>query len=223
MVDFLRGLGALGPDDTYVGGERTWRVRRPARRRAAGRGAGGAGGPLGRAREPARLPLPVRAPVGPGDADVPAGRAAWIACRARWPTRSRAASATAWRWPAIANTPGRRGGHVHRGIGRNGARQVVADYCVCTIPPMILPRSPTTSRPAVQQDLADPAPGLDREDRAGVPAPVLGGGRSDVRRHHQHEHGHRHDLVPVAWVSRRARCRRRLLQLRQRRRCLRRA
>ena len=49
-------------------------VHRAARRRAAGRGIGSAAAPRRRADQPARLLLPVRARVGPGDADVPAGR-----------------------------------------------------------------------------------------------------------------------------------------------------
>jgi monoamine oxidase len=40
----------------------------------------------------------------------------------------------------------------------DGARQVVADYCVCTIPPMILARIPNDFSTAVQIDLASLRP-----------------------------------------------------------------
>ena len=149
MVDFLRGLGALGLDDTYVGGERRGYVVPP-----------GAGLETGTLEAPPpvsdvlasqlgfHFPFELEwdqamlmfQPVGGMDR-IPRALADAIKGRIRYGVEV----------AGIANTPD--GVAVTFAEG-DEARQVAADYCVCTIPPMILAKIPNDFTPEVQQDLA---------------------------------------------------------------------
>jgi monoamine oxidase len=149
MVDFLRGLGALGPDDTYVGGERRGYVVPP-----------GAGLQAGTTEPPPPVsdvlasqlgfyfPFELEwdqamlmfQPVGGMDR-IPRALADAIKGRIRYGVEV----------AGIANTPDSVAVTYAEG---DEARQVVADFCVCTIPPMILAKIPNDFSTAVQQDLA---------------------------------------------------------------------
>jgi monoamine oxidase len=149
MVDFLRGLGALGPADEYIGsGRRGYAVPPGA-------------GPQPGAMEPPPALSDVLAsqlgfyfpfelewdqamlmfqPVGGMDR-LPRALADAIRGRIRYGVEVR----------AIVNRPD--GVAVTFSQG-DEARQVVADYCVCTIPPMILAKIPNDFATEVQLDLA---------------------------------------------------------------------
>ncbi len=149
MVDFLRGLGALGSDDRYLGGGRGGYVVPP-----------GAGLQAGSAESPSTLsdvlasqlgfyfPFELEwdqamlmfQPVGGMD-QIPRALADVIKGRIRYGVEV----------GGIGNTPA--GVQVTFSEGE-GARQIEADYCVCTIPPMVLARIPNDFSPEVQQDLA---------------------------------------------------------------------
>ncbi len=153
MVEFLRGLGALGPNDTYVGGERRGYVVPP-----------GAGLQAGTSDPPPPLsdvlasqlgfyfPFELEwdqamlmfQPVGGMDR-LPHALADAINGRIRYGVQV----------AGIANTPD--GVAVTFSEG-DAMREVTADYCVCTIPPMILTRIPNDFSTAVQQDLASLRP-----------------------------------------------------------------
>ena len=149
MVDFLRGLGALGPGDKYAGGGRRGYTVPP-----------GAGLQAGSSEAPAALaelltsqlgfyfPFELEwdqamlmfQPVGGMDR-LPRALADAIRGRIRYGVEVR----------GIANKPD--GVAVTFSQGEE-TREVVADYCVCTIPPMILARIPNDFATAVQIDLA---------------------------------------------------------------------
>ena len=153
MVDFLRGLGALGQNDTYVGGERRGYVVPP-----------GAGLQAGTSEPPPALsdvlasqigfyfPFELEwdqamlmfQPVGGMDR-LPRALADAIKGRIRYGVEV----------AGIANRPD---GVAVTFSERNEAREVVADFCVCTIPPMILAEIPTDFTPEVQGDLASLLP-----------------------------------------------------------------
>ena len=153
MVDFLRGLGALGPDDTYAGGGRRGYVVPP-----------GAGLQAGTSETPPALsdllasqlgfffPFELEwdqamlmfQPVGGMDR-LPHALAGALKGRIRYGVEV----------AGLANTPD---GVAVTFTDGGEAREVVADYCVCTIPPMILARIPNDFPAAVQQDLASLRP-----------------------------------------------------------------
>jgi len=153
MVDFLRGLGALGPGDTYAGGGRRGFFVPP-----------GAGLEVGSSEAPAALsdlltsrlgfyfPFELEwdqamlmfQPVGGMDR-LPRALAGAIRGRIRYGVEV----------SGIANTPD--GVAVTFSEG-DETRQIAADYCVCTIPPMILARIPNDFSTAVQIDLASLRP-----------------------------------------------------------------
>ncbi len=153
MVDFLRGLGALGPGDTYAGSGRGGYVVPP-----------GAGLQVGTSEPPSPLsdvlasqlgfyfPFELEwdqamlmfQPVGGMDR-LPRALADAIRGRIRYGVEVR----------GIANTPD--GVAITFSEGDAG-RKVVADYCVCTIPPMILAQIPNDFSTAVQMDLASLRP-----------------------------------------------------------------
>ena len=148
MVDFLRGLGALGPDDKYIGGERRGYIVPP-----------GAGLLTGTTEPPPALsdvlasqlgfyfPFELEwdqamlmfQPVGGMDR-IPRTLADAIKGRIRYGVEV----------AGIANTSD--GVAVTFAEGEQ-ARQVTADYCVCTIPPMILAEIPNDFSLAVKTDL----------------------------------------------------------------------
>jgi monoamine oxidase len=148
MVDFLRGLGALGPNDKYIGGERRGYVIPP-----------GAGLQAGTTEPPPPLsdllasqlgfefPFELEwdqamlmfQPVGGMDR-IPRALADAIKGRIHYGVEV----------AGIANTSD--GVAVTFAEGEQ-AREVTADYCVCTIPPMILAKIPNDFSLAVQTDL----------------------------------------------------------------------
>jgi monoamine oxidase len=153
MVEFLRGFGALGPNDRYAGGGRRGYVVPP-----------GAGLQAGSSEDPTTLselltsqlgfyfPFELEwdqamlmfQPVGGMDR-IPRALADAIRGRIRYGVEV----------AGIANT--RDGVAVTFAEGEQ-ARQVTADYCVCTIPPMILAKIPNDFSSAVQVDLASLRP-----------------------------------------------------------------
>ena len=153
MVEFLRGLGALGPEDKYVGGASRGYVVPP-----------GAGLQAGAVDAPPALSdllasqlgfyfpfehewdqaMLMFQPVGGMDR-IPRALADAITGRIRYGVEV----------AGIANTPD--GVAITFAEGDDGA-QVTADYCVCTIPPMILSRIPNDFTTEVQTDLASLRP-----------------------------------------------------------------
>ena len=209
MVDFLRGFGALGPGDALRGRSEP-RLHRPARGRPrGGHGRWSAAVRVGPAGQPARLLLPVRGDVGPGDAHVPAGRR-------HGPHPVRAGRGR--RRPDPVRPGGSLDHGPRRGCGsrRHRRQERAGDHR------RLLHLHPAATRP--RHDPDEPAvrdPGRHRgaqaavggEDGPRIQAPLLGGGRGHLRRHHRHEHGPADDLVPLVRLPRRARRAHRLLQL----------
>jgi monoamine oxidase len=153
MVDFLRALGALGPDGTYAGGEQRGYAAPP-----------GAGLAAGASEPPFALPdllasqigfyfpfeqewgqaMPMFQPVGGMDR-IPRALAGAIRGRIRYGVEVR----------SIAGTPD--GVEVLYDDGGAG-RRIAADYCICTIPPMVLRRIANDFPTQVQIDLASLQP-----------------------------------------------------------------
>jgi monoamine oxidase len=153
MVDFLRGLGALGPNDKYVGGGQRGYVVPP-----------GAGLQAGTSEPPPPLsdlltsqlgfyfPFELEwdqamlmfQPVGGMDR-IPRALADAIKGRIRYGVKVAGVATTA-DGVAITFSEG------------EAVREVTADYCVCTIPPMILAMIPNDFSSAVQMDLASLRP-----------------------------------------------------------------
>ncbi|MDF2733713.1 MAG: L-amino-acid oxidase [Chloroflexota bacterium] len=153
MVEFLRGLGALGPEDRYVGGASRGYVVPP-----------GAGLQAGAVDAPPALSdllasqlgfyfpfehewdqaMLMFQPVGGMDR-IPRALADAITGRILYGVEV----------AGIANTPA---GVAITFAEGDDVREVTADYCVCTIPPMILSRIPNDFRTDVQTDLASLRP-----------------------------------------------------------------
>ena len=149
MLEFLRGLGALGPDDRYTGSGRRGYAFPPG----AGLEPGAVEPPFTlsdvlASRLGAYFPFELEwdqamlmfQPVGGMDR-LPHALAAAIQGRIRYGVEVR----------GIANTAN--GVAVTFWDGRE-ARSVEADYCVCTLPPPILARIPNDFAIDVQMDLA---------------------------------------------------------------------
>jgi monoamine oxidase len=153
MVEFLRGLGALGPNDEYIGGGRRGYIVPPW----AGMQAGASEPPPPLAEVltsqlgfyfPFELEwdqaMLMFQPVGGMDR-LPRALADAVKGRIRYGVEV----------AGIANTADGVAVTFKEG---DEARQVAADYCVCTIPPMILSKIPNDFTTAVQTDLASLRP-----------------------------------------------------------------
>jgi monoamine oxidase len=153
MVDFLRALGALGPDDAYVGTDRRGYEVPPG----AGLQAGATIPPSGLSDILASqlgFYFPFESlwdqamlmfqPVGGMDR-IPRALADAVRGRIHYGVEVR----------SISTTPdGVVVGFADRGAGR----QITADWCICTIPPMVLSRIATDFPTQIQIDLASLLP-----------------------------------------------------------------
>jgi monoamine oxidase len=143
MVDFLRALGALGPGDTYVGGAQRGYVVPP-----------GAGQQPGTMEPPATLSDLLTSQLGfhfPFELE-------WDQAMLMFQPvggMDRLPRALAVEVNGIANTTD---GVVVTFSDGTTTRQIEADYCVCTIPPMILAKIPNDFSTDVQTDLASLRP-----------------------------------------------------------------
>ena len=217
MVEFLRGFGALGPGMRYEGGPNRGYIVPPG----AGLEAGTVDGPppsvsdllasqLGfyfpfeQTWDQAMLMFQ---PVGGMDR-IPYALAEAIDGPIRYGVRrSRSITVRDAEVEVVASDG-------------NGARAILADYCICTIPPPVLATIPTNLPPAIQADIAALRPlsvakmGLEFKRRFWEEDEGIFGGITDTNM------DLRHDLVSLVWLPRRTRRAHRLLQLLRRRRSL---
>jgi monoamine oxidase len=155
LVEFLRAFGALGPDDRYVGSERRGYDDPP-----------GAGTRPGTTRGPHRLSDLLAArfgyyfpfelgwdqammmfePLGGMDR-IPYALAAHIRARVRYGTEVRSITLADDAVRVVVTDDG----------GATGT-EISADYCICTIPPMVLAKIPNNLPAQTQADVASLQP-----------------------------------------------------------------